>query len=479
MKFLLLFSLTCLSTSVLAETQWISDVEPNPLTFTEFGQGLAVMAGWLVVGDPFNDDVENNAGAIHVYRDSNGQWVHFQTLYPQQVDMNDSLLGDELGSSVDIEINHITGEIWIVGAALKDDQLNLDTGAVYLYNFVDQGMGLFEFEFQKKIVGESFLVNTNFGSSVAINLDYIEEIDSNEWVLVVGDDGKFYDLEDDSIPPNVTRTRTGGVNVYKKNDGIADIFWEEATVQTGQIYLNGLTGNDFIGRSVAIDGKFIVAGAPGDDDHDLGTEGIEMGAVHVLTRDGLTQTWACCSIIYPDERIKLGRLGTDVDVIKQPNNNRIILAGAPDGDNGNSPPNGSVYAWFNAAMAQRIQAPQFPGVTGEYFGSTLAANGDAYLGTNQLVVGAPRSGDSLGRVHKYVINPEFDGMNDLYLLNETIVAYDNQNSPWNTGRFGTKVATDGRTHAASSRANLVGNHSKVYSQEQPIFASGFGSPFQQ
>jgi hypothetical protein len=461
-----------------AETQWISAVEPNPLTYTEFGQDIAIMGEWLIVGDPMNDDVANNAGAIHVYQDNNGQWSHFQTLYPvlNDDDLNVSLDSDELGSSVDIEINHLTGEIWIVGAALRDDGLNLDNGAVYLYNYVDQGMGQFAFEYQKKIIGESFQINKNFGSSVAINLDYIEETNANEWVLVVGDDSKVYNLQDDSIPPNVTPTATGGVNVYKKNDGIEDTFWVDAVVQTGQIYLNGLTSNDFIGRSVAVDGKTIVVGAPGDDDHDLGSDGFEMGAIHVLTRDGLTQVWACCAVIYPAERIKFGRLGTAVDVIKQPNNNRIILGGAPEDV---LPHKGSVYTWFNGLMVQRIEAPLFPGNQGELFGSSLAANGDSYFGTNQLIVGAPRSGNDLGRVHKYVVNPDFDGMNDLYILNDTVVAYNNNVSPWITGRFGSVVTTDGSNHAASSFSTLLGSHRSVYTQEQPIFANGFGSPIQQ
>lgn len=477
MKNYLFLACCCFFTASHAVTQWISDIEPNPLEFTEFGEDIAIMNGWLIVGDPFNDDVGNNAGAIHVYQDINGQWTLFQSLYPQPVDVNDSLDNDELGSSVAIEENHITGEIWIVGAALRDDELNLDTGAVYLFNYVDQGSGVFAFEFQEKLIGESFLVNTNFGSSVDINLDYIEEIDSNEWVLVIGDDGKYYNLEDDSIPPNVTRTKTGGVNVYKKNDGIFDTNWVEAPVQTGQIYLNGLTGNDFIGRSVAIDGKFIVAGAPGDDDHNLGTDGAEMGAIHILTRDGLTQTWACCSIIYPDNRVRSANFGTSVDVIKQPGNNRVIMGGAPFEDSNI----GSVYVWYNGLQVQRLQPQITNQLGGEFFGASISANGDSFLGDSQFIIGSPYSDTDKGIVYQYVRNDSFDGGNDYYLLKDTVVAYDrdDMNSVWNDGRFGTQVATDGRTHAAASRANRVGNHSKVYTQEHPIFINGYESLVQQ
>ncbi len=460
---------SCLS---LAETQWVSDVEPNPLTFTEFGEDLAVMEDWLVVGDPRNDDEDTDAGAIHIYKDNMGQWTHFQTIYPVAVDMNDSLANDQFGSSVDIERNHITGETWVVGATLRDDQLNLDNGAVYLYNLVDQGMGQFAFEFQRKIVGESFQINRNFGTSVALNLDYIQEVDAYLWVLVIGDDTKVYDV-------NGVPSSTGGINVYKKNDGIDNTFWEEETVQLGMQYLDGLTGGDQIGFSVAIDGGTIVAGAPGDDDHSLpGNDGGNMGAIHVFQRDNLTQTWGISGVIYPDYREMNANFGYAVDVIKQPNNNRIIMGGAPF-ERVNNRPLGSAYVWFNGLQVQRLQPQITAGNSGEFYGSTLAANGDTFLGTDQFIVGSPYSNTDSGVVYHYSINPLFDGLNDLYVLSDTVVAYDKANSPWVNGRFGAKVATDGRTHVASSRANLIGNHSKVYSQEHPIFVNGFESMFQQ
>lgn len=472
MKMLSLISLVLSSYWSTAETQWISDVEPNPLTFTEFGHGLAVMDKWLVVGDPFNDDEGNNAGAVHVYADNNGQWVLFQTLYAEPVDTNDSLDNDEFGSAVAIEQNHITGETWIVSAALKDDQLNLDNGAVYLYNLVDQGGGIFEFEFQKKIVGKSFQVNRNFGRSVDINLDYIEQTNANLWVVVIGDDDMVQNV-------NGINTTTGGITVYKKDDGIGNTFWEQETIQIGQVYLDGLTGGDDIGWSVAIDGSTIVAGAPGDDDHSLpGTDGGNMGAIHVFQRDNLSQTWGISGIIFPDYREKSANFGYDVDVIKQPGNNRVIMGGAPrEGDN--SRQIGSVYVWYNGLQVQRLQ-PQITNVGGsEFFGSTLAANGDSYLGDNQFVVGSPFAYTDSGLVYHFERNPLFDGSNDYYVLKDTVVAYDNNASPWSSGRFGHKVATDGRTHAATSRANLIGNHSKVYSQEHPIFFNGFESLIQQ
>lgn len=455
-----------------AETQWISDIQPNPLVYTGFGDGIANMDDWLVVGDPLNDDLATDAGAIYVYQDNGGQWSLFQTLYPVAADINDSLVNDQFGFAVDIERNHQTGEVWIVGSAIKDDDIDLDNGAVYAFNLEDQGGGQFSFVFRKKFIGET-LVTQNFGISIALNYDYIEEIDAHLWVLAIGDD--YYR----NTVLGQTRA-TGGITIYKKTDGIANTFWEQEPVQIGQIYIDGLSSTDFIGRSVAIDGKTIVAGAPGDDDHALpGQDGVDMGAVHVYQRDNLTQTWACCSIIYPDNRERGAQFGYAVDVIKQPNNNRIIMGGAPYERDGNNQPQGSVYVWFNGLMVQRLQPQLFPGTTGAFFGGSLAANGDAFFGTNQLIIGAPYSEDKRGRIHHYLLNPGFDGFNDLYLVYDTIVAYNRNVVPWDVGQFGFNVTTDGRNHATSSVANRIGNHKSVYTKEYPIFANGFGSNVQQ
>lgn len=447
-----------MSANALADIEWVNDIQPNPLTFTGFGDDLAIMGEWLVVGDTKNDDMANDAGAVHIYNNSTGQWVLYQTLYASNPDIS-----DELGSAVDIEIKHDTGELWVVGAALRDDDVNLDNGAVYAWTLDDMGV----FVLDEKFTGIN-LVNQNFGSDIALNYDYIPEINAELWVLVIGDDAKRHMV-------NGQNTATGGVTIYKKLAG--PHVWEEETIQTGQLYLDGLTGNDWIGRSVAIDGATIVLGAPGDDDHNLpGTDGGNMGAIHVLTRDQLTQTWACCSIAYPSYREKSANFGHDVDIIKQPNDNRIIMASAPFEKEQGNHSIGAVYAWFNGAEAQRLQPQIYPGGQGEFFGGSIAANGDPLIGDTEFWVGAPYSEDRKGRIYHYSLNPNYDGNNDLYLLQNQIVAYNREQNPWDTGQFGLKVATDGLHAATSSQSNYVGNHSSVYTAELPIFKNGFQSP---
>ncbi len=449
----------CFSVPLMAETEWVNDVQPNPLAFTGFGDGMAIVDEWLAVGDTSNSDQNPNAGAVHIYNNSSGQWVLYQTLYADDPDS-----GDELGSSVDIERKHDSGELWVVASALKDDEVNLDNGAVYAWTLDDMGV----FVQKQKFTGVN-LISQNFGQSIALNYDYISEIDAELWVLVVGDDYKRHQV--------MGQTRaTGGVTIFKREAG-PGFPWVEETVQTGQIYLDGLSSTDFIGRSVAIDGATIVAGAPGDDDHNLPSgDGVNMGAIHVLTRDNLTQTWSCCAIAYPDYRERSAQFGYDVDVIKQPNNNRIIMASAPFEKDQNNQADGSVYVWFNGAQVQTITAQTYPGTQGNFFGGSIAANGDPFFGDTQFFIGAPYSENRKGRIYHYEINPNFDGNNDLYLLTDQIVAYNRDQNPWDTGQFGIHVATDGLNSATSSKSNYIGSHKSVYTVEMPIFKNGFQLP---
>ncbi|WP_154222271.1 FG-GAP repeat protein [Marinicella rhabdoformis] len=446
--------------AAIADTEWVNDLQPTPLTFSGYGDGMAIMDEWMAVGDPLNDDQDTDAGAVYIYNNSSGQWLLYQTLYA-----DDAGLRDELGSSVDIERKHDTGELWVVASALKDDDVNLDNGAVYAWHLDDMGV----FVQQEKFTGVN-LISQNFGSSIALNYDYISEIDAELWVLVVGDDFKRHQV--------MGQTRaTGGVTVFKKLAGPGHQ-WEEEPVQTGMAYLDTLTSVDQIGHSVSIDGSTIIAGAPGDDDHTLpNNDGTDMGAIHVLTRDNLTQTWSCCGIAYPDYRERSAQFGYDVEVIKQPNNNRIIMATAPYEKDQNNRPKGSAYVWFNSLQVQRIEPQIQTGTSGEFFGGSIAANGDEYFGSTELLIGSHFSNNQKGRIYHYSINPNYDGISDdLYLLKEQIVAHNRDQSPWDVGQFGFHVSTDGKNHATSSVANRVGNHKSVYTAELPIFKNGFQAP---
>ncbi|HPQ87900.1 MAG TPA: FG-GAP repeat protein [Gammaproteobacteria bacterium] len=464
-KLLCTFLLLLFTMSTSAQTEWISAVEPNPLTDNGFGDGLANMGKWLVVGDPQDDTNVNNGGAVHVYQDVNGQWQLFQTLHADDAESN-----DKLGTAVDIEVKHDTGETWIAASAINDDDAGTDKGAVYLFELDVNNTGLFIQ--QKKLNGGAS--SANFGISLAMNYDYVEEIDAYLWVLAVGDD--YFNRPD---PIGGGTHNTGTVFIYKKNAGIGNNLWEEEPIQVSQSFLDSLDFSDRFGASVSVDGIYVLAGTPNYDRHDLGTDGIDVGAVFLLYRSGLTMTWECCTIVTTPTPIRSANFGTDAEVIKQPGNNIIIMGGSPLEKDINNRQIGSVDVWFNGGHVQKLYPPIIAGGAGEHFGASLAANGDEFFGSTKMLVGAPFSEDHKGIVYEYRLNPDYDGMNDFYILNQTIVGTNRTSYPWDFGRFGTNISTDGRSHTASSDSNYIGSHRRVLTQETPIFANGFGSPIQQ
>jgi len=463
MSSLILILVLLVSFSTSADNQWINPLQPSPLTFTGYGDGIANMGQWLVVGDPLNDDIDIDTGAVYVYQNQNGEWLLYQTLYA-----NDADARDEFGSVVDIEIYHPTGETWIVVSALRDDEGGLDNGAVYAFQLDMNG----DFTQYNKFLGESNTISQNFGTSIAINYDYISEVDAKLWILAIGDDYKRlpYGPNDPNAGSNHA---TGGVDIYKKLEGLDNQFWEKEIVQMGLAYLDGLDTFDFIGKSVSVEGKYMLAGAPGDDSHELGTDGIDTGAIHFLVRDHLTQSWTCCGIVKAPNLDRSARFGEDVEVIKQPGSNRVLMASAPFEDAGTNVQKGAVYVYYNSAFVQKLEPTNTDGGQGQQFGAAIAANGDEFYGSTELLVGAPFSEDKKGRIYHYTINPDFDGSNDFYIKKGDIVAFNRDEYPWDTGQFGINVSTDGLNHATSSKSNYIGNHKSVYTKESPIFINGF------
>ncbi|VAW47755.1 hypothetical protein MNBD_GAMMA02-1619, partial [hydrothermal vent metagenome] len=298
------------STSVYASEQWANAASPDPLNYSGFGDAIAVLDNWMVIGDPENDDMATDGGAVHVYDNSQGQWQLFDTLYAENADNFDAF-----GSAVAIERLHNTGEIWIMASALGDDDApGNDIGAVYGFQMVD---GLSFTYDGVKLFGDS--LSRNFGTSLALNYDYVEDIGTFLWVLVVGDEFAHQYIDPD-FPNNGTRS-TGGVTIFKRSGGLP---WERELVQ-------GLPplGDSFarLGTSVATDGIFIVAGAPFLDNNALGNDGVDQGGVYVYARSGITQTWNCCSIVRANTT-RGARFGFSVDVAKQFNENVYIYAGA-------------------------------------------------------------------------------------------------------------------------------------------------------
>lgn len=116
-----------------------------------FGKAIAMSDQFIVVGQPGDDDIADNAGAVHLF-DPRGRY--FKKLIPR-----DLAADDEFGASV-----AICGRVIAIGAP-GDDEAGADAGAVYL--FFSTGRG----EPFAKVLASDAADGDRFGSSVALSAD--------------------------------------------------------------------------------------------------------------------------------------------------------------------------------------------------------------------------------------------------------------------------------------------------------------------
>ena len=179
-----------------------------------FGHSVAVDGDTAVVG-AYEDESEK--GAAHVLaKDSSGAWSQVAKLTA-----SDGEAGDILGWSVAVD-----GDTVVVGARYDDSA----------YVFTKPGTGWATATETAKLTASDGVVGDWFGQSVAVDGD----------TVVVGAS------EDDG---------SGSAYVFTK---AADSVWTDAT-QTAK--LTASDGDDFdeFGKSVAVDGDTVVAGAPNND----------------------------------------------------------------------------------------------------------------------------------------------------------------------------------------------------------------------
>jgi len=157
---------------------------------------------------------------------------------------------DNFGNSVTI-----FGDYMAI-AAMMDDDAGTDAGAVYLYAR-NQG-GTNNWGFLKKITASNGSNNAHFGSSLALDGDY----------LLVG-----------AVSSNLA---AGSAYLFKKDQGGTDN-WGQLKILTAS---DGVS-NDRFGGSVAIYAEYVLIGADGNDD-----AGNSSGSAYLYQKDlGGTDNW--------------------------------------------------------------------------------------------------------------------------------------------------------------------------------------------
>ncbi len=353
-----------------------------PQGLPNFGNSVAANPFWIAAGEPRNDDVAEEAGAVHVFDARTGRRRHKFTL-------PDGATLDHFGGSVALH-----GSWMAVGAHQSDAGL-ANQGGVFVY---DLATGNLVHTLRPSGANLNF---SSMGASVAINEHYVvagavgrnqgrgavfvfDRVTGNQLFELEASDGANGDLFGDSVALSEHLLLVGAPG---DGGGVGSIYLFDALRGTEIDKVENPDGgaNDWFGNAVAFSGNRIVVGAhrAGDSDD---------GRVYVF--DAIYRT-PLLTIDAPES----GGLPSFGKCLGVEGNLLAVGAESARGARGNL--SGAVYLFDLArgTFLQKIFAPD--GGTFDQFGGTSSnsdyGNSVAVCG-NEIIVGAPRQdiGSQLG-----------------------------------------------------------------------------------
>lgn len=351
------------------------------------GGAIAVDGDRMIVGAHLDDTAADNAGAVHIYDRSGGDWTRAATLTA-----SDAAVLDAFGFSVGV-----SGDRVVVGAYLEDD---LGTGAGAAYVFERQGTAWVQ---TQKLLAADGIANDNFGHGVAISGNriavsapkhdmplsgagavYVFEHDGTAWVQtakvtvsdpignhVVGFGSQAVALEADRLvvgaPEDgvLSLAKAGAVYVFD-HDGAA---WVETQKLVAPLREYGAR----FGNAVALHGDRILAGAYAQD-----VLATASGAAHVFEWDGAA--WSATALLSASDGQISDWFGFSVAL-----HGRVALVGAYfDDDFGSTSGSAYVYVKSDTGWKQKAKLTASDASTGDWFGQAVA------VGADYALAGAPR-----------------------------------------------------------------------------------------
>ena len=282
-------------------------------------------------------------GAVYVFTRTGDTWAQTAKLTT-----SDLAAGDDLGSSVAID-----GDTIVAGATGVNDAAEDRVGAVYTF----ARTGAANRQETAKLTASDGDDFDNLGFAVAIDGDAIVAGAST-------DEGIGGALAAGSL---YTFTRTGAA----------------ARTETGKLRASTSATSDQLGRSLAIDGDTIVAGA------DIGVGG-DVGKVLTFARSGASPRTETAVLTASDAGVH--ELGKSVAI-----DGDTIVAGAPQDAAGGSF-RGSVYTFARTGAAARTETAKLTAsdaANNDFLGSTVAIDGDT------IYAGAPFDEGGTGSVYTF------------------------------------------------------------------------------
>ena len=204
--------------------------DPDDSVDGQFGISVAIYGDTVVIGADLEDELNTDSGAVYVYTKRIDYWYGIVYELFDKLKASDADVEDHFGKSVAID-----GDTIVVGA-FGDDEKNINSGAVYIFEKVYGSC-----QERAKLKALDSDVNDYFGISVAISGD----------TIVVGANG------DEQINSN-----SGAAYIFEKPIG----GWVFSLLQDAKLKASDAGTNDFFGYSVAISGDSVVIGAYGNSE---------------------------------------------------------------------------------------------------------------------------------------------------------------------------------------------------------------------
>lgn len=354
----------------------------NPQAYDTFGASVAISGDTLVVGAPGEDSNETgltgtgtndsalDSGAVYVFTRSGSTWVQQLYVKASNTDVNDffgssvAISGDTLVVSAPGEDSNETG---VTGTGTGTNDSAIDSGAVYV--FTRSGNVWSQQAYLKASNSDP---SDRFGHSLAIDGDTLVVGASNESSATVGING----VENNNGAP-----ASGAAYVFTRSGGT----WSQ------QAYVKpSNTGTfDHFGVSVALSTDTLVVGAHAEASNAKGVNGdganndaSDSGAAYVFTRSG--STWSQQAYLKASNADIFDFFGASVaisgDVVAVGAYNESSNATGVNGDQTNNSVTHSgavyVFARSGSTWAQQIYVKASNTGANDYFGSSLALNGD-------------------------------------------------------------------------------------------------------
>jgi len=323
---------TCAQTLTVVEdnqncTEWdlalaamVSGDAATAVSGDQYGESVDVSGDFAIVGASRDDERGLDAGAAYILHRFNGSWTQMAKLMPVIGGSDVSAAGDNFGISVGISGNYA-----VVGAPYDDDR-GTNSGSAYLY-FFNGTSWVLQAEVNDAVQGAA---GDRFGFSVDIDGDFAAI-------------GAPYD----GMESPGTSSRQGSFYIYQRSG----TSWN----MLGKRRPSDVAPFDEFGTSVAIDGDYVIAGAPKDDE--TGTNS-NSGAAFIFYKNQPTaNAWGQAAKLLGDVTDDNDYFGTSVGISVS----GFAVVGANMADNPVSD-EGEAYVFQSVAPTQWVQTQRLDAV---------------------------------------------------------------------------------------------------------------------